>query len=351
MGVGRTPAELSPPAVRVSALTTFGRVGLQRVEGDPPEIERTALQLVVVQALAALCSDDVGHEQHAAGADAPASRYLKHAGRLHLDRDRAPVPPPRFGVRTRVVEQVRRRDRHRGSAAAVHERGGKRGVGVHALAGAERPARAVGRQRAGGRQELTQREARVDHVTARPLAVCPVYPQRPRRVLNMRGDSRWAWAIARARCGSPGRTTRSASSAAGRMWIGVPGIAGTIWDTPRDLADRKSTPPRLPDAVREAVERTLEATRESAQTTRTRAQDAVDEIVRGAEAGAGAVRERVRDVIDERRPATSDDLRELRAELRAIRRRLDAIEERLPASRSAPKRTAARRSGSRGQKK
>src|SRR6266480_7475693 len=28
---------------------------------------------------------------------------------------------------------------------------------------------------------------------ARPLAVCPVYPQRPRRVLNMRGDSRWAW--------------------------------------------------------------------------------------------------------------------------------------------------------------
>src|SRR5947208_78537 len=136
----------------------------------------------------------------------------------------------------------------------------------------------------------------------------------------MRGASRWACAIDSARCGSPGRTTRSASSVAGRMWIdgvGAPGIAGTIWETPRDLANRKSTPPRLPDAVREAVERTLDATRESAQTTRSRAQEAaqttrsraqeaVDEIVRGAEASAGAVRERVKDAIDERRPATSD---------------------------------------------
>ena len=97
------------------------------------------------------------------------------------------------------------------------------------------------------------------------------------------------------------------------------------------MADRKSTPAGLPDAVREAVERTLDATRESAQTTRSRAQEAVDELVKSAEAGAGAVRERVRGAIDERRPATSDDLRELRKELRAIGRRLDSIEERLPA--------------------
>ena len=46
------------------------------------------------------------------------------------------------------------------------------------------------------------------------------------------------------------------------------------------------------------------------------------------------MRERVRGAIDERRPATSDDLRELRKELRAIGRRLDAIEERLPAARA-----------------
>ena len=100
------------------------------------------------------------------------------------------------------------------------------------------------------------------------------------------------------------------------------------------MADRKSTPAGLPDAVREAVERTLDATRESAQTTRSRAQEAVDELVKSAEAGAGAVRERVRGAIDERRPATSDDLRELRKELRAIGRRLDAIEGRLPAARA-----------------
>lgn len=101
------------------------------------------------------------------------------------------------------------------------------------------------------------------------------------------------------------------------------------------MANRKPTPQRLPEAVREAVDRTLQATRESAETTRTRAQDAVDELVRGAEAGADAVRERVKGAIEERRPATSDDLRELRKELRAIGRRLDAIEERLPAQRAA----------------
>ena len=111
------------------------------------------------------------------------------------------------------------------------------------------------------------------------------------------------------------------------------------------VANRKSTPQRLPDAVREAVDRTLQATRESAETTRTRAQDAVDELVRGAEAGAEAVRERVRGAIEERRPATSDDLRELRLELRAITRRLDAIEERLPKPRGGAKRSGGGRSG------
>src|SRR5436305_8167393 len=108
------------------------------------------------------------------------------------------------------------------------------------------------------------------------------------------------------------------------------------------MADRKSTPARLPDAVREAVERTLDATRESAQTTRSRAQEAVDELVRGAEAGAGAVRDRVGSVgkaIDERRPVTTDDLQEIRSELRAISRRLDAIEKRLPARRGSASRS------------
>jgi hypothetical protein len=110
-------------------------------------------------------------------------------------------------------------------------------------------------------------------------------------------------------------------------------------DSAAVVADRKSTPQRLPEAVREAVDRTLQATREGAETTRTRAQDAVDELVRGAEAGAEAVRDRVRGAIEERRPATSDDIRELRKELRAIGRRLDSIEERLPAGRGRTKRS------------
>ena len=108
-------------------------------------------------------------------------------------------------------------------------------------------------------------------------------------------------------------------------------------DSATVVANRKSTPQRLPDAVRDAVDRTFQVTREGAETTRTRAQDAVDELVRGAEAGAEAVRDRVRGAIEERRPATSDDIRDLRVELRAIGRRLDAIEERLPAPRGGKK--------------
>jgi hypothetical protein len=111
------------------------------------------------------------------------------------------------------------------------------------------------------------------------------------------------------------------------------------------MANRKPTPQRLPEAVREAVDRTLQVTREGAETTRTRAQDAVDELVRGAEAGAEAVRDRVKGAIEERRPATSDDLRDLRKELRAIGRRLDAIEERLPAPRARKKSPGGARSG------
>jgi polyhydroxyalkanoate synthesis regulator phasin len=116
-------------------------------------------------------------------------------------------------------------------------------------------------------------------------------------------------------------------------------------DSATAMANRKPTPQRLPEAVREAVDRTLQVTREGAETTRTRAQDAVDELVRGAEAGAEAVRDRVKEAIEERRPATTDDLRDLRKELRAIGRRLDAIEERLPAPRARRKSSSGGRSG------
>ena len=91
----------------------------------------------------------------------------------------------------------------------------------------------------------------------------------------------------------------------------------------------------MPDAVREAVERTIQATVGSAQITRERAQEAVDEIVRGAGAGAESLRERIADAFEQQRPATHEDLKEIRSELRAIARRLDAIEKRLPAKRSS----------------
>jgi hypothetical protein len=48
-------------------------------------------------------------------------------------------------------------------------------------------------------------------------------------------------------------------------------------------------------------------------------------------------------VLEDRRPATHEDLSELRAELRKIGRRLDAIEERLPAKRAPAKRAPAKR--------
>jgi chromosome segregation ATPase len=112
--------------------------------------------------------------------------------------------------------------------------------------------------------------------------------------------------------------------------------------------------PGTPSELRDAVERTVQATLGSAERQRDRTQGAIDEIAgtvdnlrRGAEAGLA----RGRRALEDRRPATHEDLRDLRAELRRIGRRLDAIEERLPAKRSTAKRSTAKRSstGSRKQ--
>jgi hypothetical protein len=65
----------------------------------------------------------------------------------------------------------------------------------------------------------------------------------------------------------------------------------------------------------------------------------VDELRRGAEERIAKRRRSVTEAIEGRRPASLDDIRELKKELRAIARRLDAIEERLPAKRK----TAAQR--------
>jgi chromosome segregation ATPase len=117
------------------------------------------------------------------------------------------------------------------------------------------------------------------------------------------------------------------------------------------MAKRPSTPGDL----RDAVERTVQATLGSAERQRERTQGALDDLAgtvdqlrRGAEAGIA----RGRRAIEDRRPATSEDIRELKAELRRIGRRLDEIEERLPAKRTGAKRSAsgggAKRSASGG---
>lgn len=98
------------------------------------------------------------------------------------------------------------------------------------------------------------------------------------------------------------------------------------------MAKRPSTPADL----RDAVERTVQATLGSAERQRDRTQGALDEIagtVDNLRKGAEASLARGRRAIEDRRPATHEDLRDLRAELRKIGRRLDAIEERLPARR------------------
>ena len=86
----------------------------------------------------------------------------------------------------------------------------------------------------------------------------------------------------------------------------------------------------------------MQATLGSAERQRDRTQGAIDEIagtVDNLRKGAEASLAKGRRALEDRRPATYDDLRELRSELRKIGRRLEAIEERLPAKRAAAKRS------------
>jgi hypothetical protein len=105
------------------------------------------------------------------------------------------------------------------------------------------------------------------------------------------------------------------------------------------MAKRPSTPSEL----REAVERTVQATLGSAERQRDRTIDEITGTVDNLRKGAEASLARGRRALENTRPATHEDLRELRSELRKIARRLDAIEERLPAKRAPAKRTPAKR--------
>jgi hypothetical protein len=95
------------------------------------------------------------------------------------------------------------------------------------------------------------------------------------------------------------------------------------------MAKRPTTPAEL----REAVERTVQSSLGSAERQR-------DRTVDNLRSAAGAGIARGRKAIEGSRPASHEDIRELKAELRRIGRRLDAIEERLPAKRSSGKRSS-----------
>jgi len=106
---------------------------------------------------------------------------------------------------------------------------------------------------------------------------------------------------------------------------------------------------KSPTNLRDAVEKTVEATLGSAERSRSAAQGALDDLVdsvddlrKGAEERLSRGRRSVTDVIEGRRPATSDDIKELKAELRAIGRRLDKLEERLPVKRTKASSTRAK---------
>ncbi|MBD0283209.1 MAG: hypothetical protein ICV69_13610 [Thermoleophilaceae bacterium] len=107
------------------------------------------------------------------------------------------------------------------------------------------------------------------------------------------------------------------------------------------MARRSAKPSEVPEALRDAVERTVEATLGSAGRSREAAQGALDDLAgtvddlrRGAGRRLSRSRRSVAGAIEGRRLATHDDIAGLKAELRAIARRLDAIEERLPAKRA-----------------
>jgi gas vesicle protein len=87
------------------------------------------------------------------------------------------------------------------------------------------------------------------------------------------------------------------------------------------MPDRK---PTRADAVRTAVDDAFAAAAGQAQTTaqstRGRAQDLVEELTQ--------VAGRVQQALDDLRPASADEVRELRKEVRALQERVTALEKR-----------------------
>src|SRR5215210_492926 len=143
------------------------------------------------------------------------------------------------------------------------------------------------------------------------------------------GAASSAWARRSARPGSPGSSARSETGALGLRCTGeiaTSAAHGTRLARLMAKKDKKKgkkdpKPADAVGAVRTAVERTFQATADSAQSTRTRAQDLVDEVA-GA---AGRVREMIEDI------RVLEDLKGLRTEVDALTRRVAELESGAPA--------------------
>jgi polyhydroxyalkanoate synthesis regulator phasin len=97
------------------------------------------------------------------------------------------------------------------------------------------------------------------------------------------------------------------------------------------MADKDDKPPAgRADAVRSAAVQAFQATAGQAGVTRERAQDLADELASAAGRVIGA--------LDDLRPATADDIRSLREDVRALEGRIAALE--TAAAHPAPTRPA-----------
>jgi hypothetical protein len=95
----------------------------------------------------------------------------------------------------------------------------------------------------------------------------------------------------------------------------APGTRVNLWKTPDPaMATRKTPQEQVQQTLREAVDRTMAV----GQQTRSRAQEAVDDL--------GKAAERFRQQIGGRTPATHDDLEDIRAELRSLAKRVEKLE-------------------------
>ena len=98
----------------------------------------------------------------------------------------------------------------------------------------------------------------------------------------------------------------------------------------KDKQDRGAS-----DSVRAAVDQAFQATAGQAETARTRAQEVVDELTQAAG--------RVRDVLDELRPPTGDELNGIREQLDRLERRVAALESQGTAKPAATRKPAAKK--------